>query len=88
MEEVLSSVKSVTEIMGEISIASTGQSNGIDEINSAITQRDQVTQQNAARVNQSATAAQSLQEQAAQLAETLRIFKLNDEVSQQVPATV
>ncbi|WP_130834158.1 methyl-accepting chemotaxis protein [[Erwinia] mediterraneensis] len=88
MEEVLASVKSVTEIMGEISIASTEQSTGIDEINSAITQMDQVTQQNAALVNQSASAAQSLQEQAAQLAETLRIFKVSDESVSQDPATV
>lgn len=75
MEEVLSSVKSVTEIMGEISIASSEQSTGIDEINMAITQMDQVTQQNAALVNESAAAAQSMQEQADQLSQAMRVFK-------------
>ena len=78
MNEVLTSVKSVTEIMGEISIASTEQSTGIDEINAAITQMDQVTQQNAALVNQSAAAAQAMQEQAAQLAQAMRVFKVNE----------
>ncbi|WP_380180051.1 methyl-accepting chemotaxis protein [Kalamiella sp. sgz302252] len=77
MEEVLASVKSVTEIMGEISIASHEQSTGIDEINMAITQMDQVTQQNAALVNESAAAAQSLQEQAEQLSRAIGIFKVN-----------
>ncbi|MEI2265469.1 methyl-accepting chemotaxis protein [Erwinia sp. CGal63] len=77
MEEVLASVKSVTEIMGEISIASHEQSTGIDEINMAITQMDQVTQQNAALVNESAAAAQSLQEQAEQLSRAIGIFKVS-----------
>ncbi|MDR7345716.1 methyl-accepting chemotaxis protein [Pantoea alhagi] len=80
MNEVLTSVKSVTEIMGEISIASTEQSTGIDEINAAITQMDQVTQQNAALVNESAAAAQAMQEQAAQLAQAMRVFKVNEAV--------
>ena len=82
MEEVLASVKSVTEIMGEISIASSEQSTGIDEINTAITQMDQVTQQNAALVNQSAAAAQSMQEQAEQLSQAMRVFKVNETVHQ------
>lgn len=75
MEEVLSSVKSVSEIIGEISIASSEQSTGIDEINMAITQMDQVTQQNAALVNESAAAAQSMQEQADQLSQAMQVFK-------------
>lgn len=75
MEEVLSSVKSVSEIIGEISVASTEQSSGIDEINMAITQMDQVTQQNAALVNESAAAAQSMQEQADQLSQAMQVFK-------------
>lgn len=79
MEEVLASVKSVTAIMGEISIASNEQSTGIDEINMAITQMDQVTQQNAALVNESAAAAQSLQEQAVQLSQAISVFKVNDQ---------
>lgn len=78
MQEVLASVKSVTEIMGEISIASNEQSTGIDEINMAITQMDQVTQQNASLVQESASAAHSLQEQAVQLSQAISIFKLTD----------
>jgi len=74
-------VKSVTEIMGEISIASSEQSTGIDEINTAITQMDQVTQQNASLVNQSAAAAQAMQEQADQLARAIRVFKTHDAVA-------
>lgn len=79
MEEVLNSVKSVTEIMGEISFASNEQSTGIEEINMAITQMDQVTQQNASLVNQSAAAAQSLQEQAVQLSQSISVFKVNEQ---------
>ncbi|WP_455814147.1 methyl-accepting chemotaxis protein [Pseudomonas graminis] len=78
MDEVLSSVKNVTGIIGEITIASAEQSSGIDEINMAITQMDQVTQQNAALVNQSAAAAQSMQEQAEQLSLAIRVFKVNE----------
>ncbi|MFS2222162.1 methyl-accepting chemotaxis protein [Pantoea sp. B65] len=81
MEEVLASVNSVTAIMGEISIASAEQSSGIGEINMAITQMDQVTQQNAALVNQSAAAAQSMQEQAGQLSQIIRVFKVNEPAS-------
>ncbi|PLR50280.1 methyl-accepting chemotaxis protein [Chimaeribacter arupi] len=76
MEEVLASVKSVTDIMGEITLASAEQRSGIEEINTAITQMDQVTQQNAALVNESAAAAQSMQEQAHQLARAIRVFKV------------
>ena len=78
MEEVVSSVKSVTDIMAEISIASTEQSSGIDEINMAITQMDAVTQQNAALVQQAASAAQSLEEQAVRLSEAMAIFKVDN----------
>ncbi|OON41105.1 methyl-accepting chemotaxis protein [Izhakiella australiensis] len=78
MDQVLSSVQSVTEIMGEISIASSEQSSGIDEINMAITQMDQVTQQNAALVNESAAAAQSMQEQAEHLTRAIRAFKVSE----------
>ena len=59
-----------------ISAASTEQSVGIDEINRAVSQMDEVTQQNAALVEQAAAAAQSMQEQAAGLANTVSVFKL------------
>jgi methyl-accepting chemotaxis protein len=78
MEEVVRSIQRVTAIMAEISNASVEQTHGIEQINMAITQMDHVTQQNAALVEQAAAAAGSMQEQAAQLAEAVSIFKLGD----------
>ena len=77
MNDVVLSIKQVTDIMGEITEASREQSQGIDQINQAITEMDNVTQQNAALVEEAAAAAGSLQEQAANLAEAVSIFKLN-----------
>ena len=76
MEEVVTSVKRVNDIMAEITEASREQSEGIEQVNQAITQMDTVTQQNAALVEQSAAAAESLQGQAAVLAETVSVFKV------------
>jgi methyl-accepting chemotaxis protein len=73
---VVSSVKRVTEIIGEIALASAEQSSGIDQINEAITAMDSVTQQNAALVEQAASAAESMKTQAAKLAELVSVFKL------------
>jgi methyl-accepting chemotaxis protein len=63
--------------MGEISAASNEQSSGIDQVNTAITSMDEVTQQNAALVEEAAAAAESLVEQAATLMDTVNEFKLN-----------
>src|SRR5690606_28110609 len=76
MQELLSSVQRVTEIMKEISAASEEQSSGIDQVNLAVTQMDEVTQQNAALVEEAAAAAGSLQEQARQLADAVAVFKI------------
>jgi methyl-accepting chemotaxis protein len=76
MEEIVASVRRVTDIMGEISAASQEQTSGIDQINQAITQMDQVTQQNAALVEEAAAAASSLQNQAGSLVETVSVFRL------------
>ncbi|WP_406851241.1 methyl-accepting chemotaxis protein [Herbaspirillum huttiense] len=76
MEQVVSSVRSVTDIVGEISAASVEQSTGIEEINRAVGQMDESTQQNAALVEQAAAAAGALQDQAANLATAISIFKL------------
>jgi methyl-accepting chemotaxis protein len=65
--------------MGEISAASSEQSAGIDQVNHAITSMDEVTQQNAALVEQAAAAAESLVEQALQLSDVVSVFKLKDE---------
>lgn len=76
MDEVVVSVRRVTDIMGEISAASNEQSAGIEQVNQAIAQMDQVTQQNAALVEQAAAAAESMQDQAVELAKVVSLFKL------------
>jgi methyl-accepting chemotaxis protein len=75
MDEVVNAVKRVTDIMGEISAASTEQSQGIEQVNKAITQMDETTQQNAALVEQAAAAAESLQDQAASLSQAVAVFR-------------
>jgi methyl-accepting chemotaxis protein len=78
MEEIVASINRVTDIMSEITAASVEQSHGIEQVNVAITQMDQVTQQNAALVEEAAAAAESMQEQAARLSEVVAVFKLHD----------
>ena len=78
MEQIVTSVKHVADIMSEITAASQEQSAGIGEINQAITQMDEMTQQNAALVEQAAAAAESMQEQAALLGEAVAAFKLDE----------
>ncbi|MDP3617298.1 MAG: methyl-accepting chemotaxis protein, partial [Rhodoferax sp.] len=87
MDQIVDSVKRVTDIMAEITAASQEQSSGIGEINQAITQMDQVTQQNAALVEEAAAAAASLQEQASNLSQVVSVFRLDNEPSNQVAAT-
>lgn len=77
MDEIVVSVKRVTDIMAEITAASVEQSGGIEQVNQAISQMDEVTQQNAALVEQAAAAAESLEEQAQMLASAVRMFKLD-----------
>ncbi|WP_368644190.1 methyl-accepting chemotaxis protein [Castellaniella ginsengisoli] len=79
MQEVLTAVDRVTHIMGEIASASNEQATGIDQVNLAITQMDQVTQQNAALVEEAAAAADSLREQADHLAHTVAIFHIGED---------
>ncbi|WP_151638811.1 methyl-accepting chemotaxis protein [Noviherbaspirillum aerium] len=76
MQNIVDSVRKVTDIMAEISAASQEQTSGIDQINQAVTQMDQVTQQNAALVEEAAAASESLQDQAAKLAQAVSTFKL------------
>src|SRR4029079_7693992 len=76
MDEVVASVKRVTDIMSEIANASQEQSAGIEQVNLWIIEMDSMTQQNAALVEEAAAAAQSLQDQAAELAHVVSIFKL------------
>ena len=77
MTEVVNSIKRVTDIMGEISVASNEQATGVAQVGNAVTQMDQATQQNAALVEQMAAAASSLNSQAAELVETVAVFKLD-----------
>ncbi|WPG39128.1 methyl-accepting chemotaxis protein [Variovorax sp. EBFNA2] len=75
MQEIVGSVKRVTDIMGEITTASQEQTSGIEQINQAIAQMDQVTQQNAALVEEATATAQSLQEQAQDLVQAAGVFR-------------
>lgn len=77
MEQVVASIKQVAKIMTDISNASVEQSVGIEQVGLAVSQMDEVTQQNAALVEQAAAAAESLEEQALQLAQAVAIFKLS-----------
>jgi methyl-accepting chemotaxis protein len=78
MTEIVTAIKRVTDIMGEISAASTEQSAGVAQVGEAISQMDKATQQNAALVEQSAAAAEGLQAQAQQMVQAVAVFKLNE----------
>lgn len=86
MDEVVASVKRVTDIMSEIASASQEQSAGIEQVNLSIIEMDGMTQQNASLVEQAASAAQSLQDQANELARVVSIFKLVEGEQMQVAA--
>jgi methyl-accepting chemotaxis protein len=88
MEEVVDSVKRVTDIMSDIAAASAEQSAGIEQVNLSIIEMDGMTQQNAALVEQAAASFQSLQDQAAELQRVVSIFKLSDseEAAAEAPA--
>ena len=77
MEEIVISVKRVTDVMTEITTANSEQTSGIEQINEAILQMDEATQHNAALVEQAAAAAASLQQQAGHLTEVVSVFKLD-----------
>ena len=76
MDEIVSSVQRVTDIMGEITAASQEQTIGIEQINRAVTEMDSVTQQNAALVEESTAAAQSMQQQTGDLSQLVSVFRL------------
>ena len=77
MQEIVDSIRSVADIMGEITGASEEQTSGIEQINQAIAQMDEVTQQNAALVEEAAAAAGALQEQASGLAQVVTVFTID-----------
>jgi methyl-accepting chemotaxis protein len=76
MDDIVGSIKRVSDIVGEISSATTEQSSGIQQVGEAVTQMDKVTQQNAALVEESAAAAESLETQARKLVQAVAVFKL------------
>jgi len=88
MHEIVTSVKHVADIMNEITAASQEQSSGIEEVNRAIAQMDEMTQQNAALVEQAAAAAGSMQEQSVSLTRAVGVFKLGAAGVQTAPAVV
>ncbi|WP_341892771.1 methyl-accepting chemotaxis protein, partial [Variovorax sp. YR752] len=77
MQQIVESIRRVTDIVGEISSASVEQSSGVQQVGQAVTEMDQATQQNAALVEQSAAAAESLKQQAQQLVQAVAVFKLS-----------
>lgn len=89
MAEIVSAIRRVTDIMGEISAASSEQSQGVSQVGEAVTQMDQTTQQNAALVEQSAAAAGALRKQAQELVQAVAVFQLpaSAEHDHAVPAT-
>jgi methyl-accepting chemotaxis protein len=88
MTEVVHSVKRVSEIIGEIAAATNEQSSGIGQVNTAVTELDRVTQQNAALVEESAAASESLKQQALRLAQSVAVFRVQRtfDAAQEVPA--
>jgi methyl-accepting chemotaxis protein len=81
MQEVVKSIRCVTDIVGEISSASAEQSQGVIQVGEAVSQMDQVTQQNAALVEESAAAAESLKQQSLQLVSAVAVFKIGSSAS-------
>ena len=88
MALIVSSIKQVADIMGEITAATQEQSNGIEEVNQAITQMDEMTQRNAALVEEAAAAAESMQTQAQKLARVVGIFTLSEGEPVRNPASM
>jgi methyl-accepting chemotaxis protein len=88
MNEILTSVQRVSDIIGEITAAAGEQSQGISHVNQSVNQLDQMTQQNAALVEESAAAAESLKDQATRLASAVAAFKLTPQQSMQAPPAV
>ena len=87
MQEIVTSVKRVTDIIAEITAASQEQTSGIEQVNQAILQMDESTQQNATLVEEASAAARSLEQQAVQLVETVAAFQL-DAASAEVSAAL
>ncbi|MNT81173.1 Methyl-accepting chemotaxis protein III [compost metagenome] len=77
MDDIVAAIRRVVGIVGEISEASARQSAGVDQVGRAITEMDTTTQQNAALVEQSAAAAESLKDQASRLSQVVQVFRID-----------
>jgi methyl-accepting chemotaxis protein len=88
LDEIVSSVKRVSDIIAEIAAASQEQSSGIEQVNRAISQMDQATQQNAALVEEAAAASESMEEQANHLTEIMEFFKLQETAAPSTPERI
>ncbi|WOS38995.1 methyl-accepting chemotaxis protein [Xanthomonas rydalmerensis] len=88
MQEIVTSVQHVTDIMGEIAVASQEQSSGIEQVNGTVTQMDESTQQNAALVEEATAAARSMEDQAGQLRQAVAVFKVETASSARAPAVL
>jgi methyl-accepting chemotaxis protein len=88
MDEIVASVKRVSDIIGEIAAATSQQTSGIEQVNLAVNQLDQMTQQNSVLVGHSTTAAQDLREQAQKLADVVSTFHLSNEPQTESPRDV
>ena len=88
LEEIVASVKQVADIVAEISAASYEQSAGIEEVNRAVSQMDEVTQRNAALVEEAAAASRALEEQALQMTEKISFFRIQGQAPVQAHAAV
>ena len=88
MQEIVTSIQRVTDIMAEISAASTEQSQGMLQVGQAVQSIDQVTQQNAALVEQMAAAASSLRAQAQDLVQTVAVFRLDENYTRELGASI
>ena len=88
MGDIVNAVTRVTDIMGEIASASDEQSRGIDQVGRAVAEMDRVTQQNASLVEESASAAAALEEQASMLTQSVAVFRLRSEGREEFKAPV
>ncbi|MDZ7888508.1 MAG: methyl-accepting chemotaxis protein [Pseudomonas sp.] len=88
MNDIVVAIKRVTDIMAEIAAASAEQSTGIEEVNGAVSQMDEMTQQNAALVEEAAAAAEALQDQASVLSQAVAVFKFDGVASAAVPSSI
>jgi methyl-accepting chemotaxis protein len=86
MEDIVRSVRSVTDIMADISAATQEQTAGIEQINQAVSEMDNVTQQNAALVEEASAAAAAMEDQALVLARSVSVFKLEGKQAAAAPA--